>query len=232
MAIAQFGVIVTGLRGTVGGATFSANKGGPYVKSWARGANPRTPTQSDNRNVLSAYAANWRNLTGAQQTAWDAYAAAAAQEKTNSLGEPYYVSGFAWYVAINSALQQAGAADRDDAPTLTRPTAPIIQDANLVITGGGSSTRVRFDATDPNPTLNRVVFAAVANSPGQNVAPTNARFMRNAVQNASRQVTFSTPIGEAFGTIYQPQRMFALCYTQDSQGQRSPASTITADAET
>lgn len=231
MAIAQFGVIVTGLRGTVGGATFSANKAGPYVKSWARGANPRTNPQSLHRNALSTWAAKWRTLSSSDQADWDTYAADPAQEKTNSLGEPYYVSGFAWYVTINLALHQAGAAERDTFPTLTRPSAPVVQDTRLFQTGAGSSTRVQFDASDPNATLNRVILIRLRNSLGVNSPGGKATFMRNQVQNASRIVTFQTPIQDAFGTILENQRMYAESYTQDSQGQRSPATTTTADSE-
>ncbi len=81
MAIAKFGPTVTGLRGTVAGTTFSANKSGPYARGWSRGANPRSSLQSTQRGRLGALAAAWRDLTQVQRDDWIVYAALPAQDR-------------------------------------------------------------------------------------------------------------------------------------------------------
>ena len=86
MAIALIGAPLAGVRGTLGGITFSANKGGPYIKLWAKPPNPRTSRQTIERGFLGRMPELWRALTGVQQTAWDTFAALGAQDLTNSLG--------------------------------------------------------------------------------------------------------------------------------------------------
>jgi hypothetical protein len=46
MAIVSFGAPITGMRGSIGGITYSGNKSGAYAKIWAKSANVRTPKQS------------------------------------------------------------------------------------------------------------------------------------------------------------------------------------------
>lgn len=159
MAILKFGTLVVGARGTLGGATLSANKAGPYAKSWAKGSNPDTQRQAAHRSSLVRWAIAWRTLTNSQRTAWDVYAALPAQDLTNSLGETYSISGFGWYVRINMNLEQAADDPRVDPPTLTQPAAPIIDTFHLKTDAAGTETRVILDATSPN-VLDKIVLKA------------------------------------------------------------------------
>ena len=73
MARVEMGTIVVGLRGTVGGLTFSTNRSGPHCHVWTRSGNARTSLQSGRRLILSVSAQAWRNLSGADQTTWNDY---------------------------------------------------------------------------------------------------------------------------------------------------------------
>lgn len=231
MAIVKFGVPIVGARGAIGGIVFSANKAGPYARIWSKGSNPRTAAQSEQRGILTAFASNWRNLTQAQRDDWDDYADDPAQELTNSLGETYFASGFNWYVRINTHLELAGEADRDDAPTLTRPLAPILgTGVALWTTGAASNTRVVMTAGSPDLTKNHVVFCHVIGQ-GRNVWSSRFALMIIAVPDASRRVFFQTEIEATFGTIALGQRMFVEVSIQDAHGQRGPVDTAFADAQ-
>ncbi len=126
MAILKLGVTVVGIRGTLGGITFSANASGPYARAWARPPNPRTIAQNDVRTVLSQVATEWRGITDAQRTAWNTWAAATAPARTNSLGETILLTGYQWFIGMNSNLVAYGFAFNAPAPVLAEPAAPTI----------------------------------------------------------------------------------------------------------
>ncbi len=232
MAIVKFGPTVVGARGTIAGTIFSANKGGPFTRGWSKGSNPTTDLQSDQRGRFGALAAAWRGLTQPQRDDWIDYADDPPQELTNSLGETYFISGFNWFVRINDHLEAAGEARRVDAPTLTRPLAPILAPAGdqLWITAGAQDTRVRTTGPSPDPTFNHVVFARIT---GQGRTAIAAGFVLQiiAVPNVDLRIFFQDEIEAAFGTIALLQRMFVQLRIQDAHGQRGPLDSDFADAQ-
>lgn len=105
MARVQFGGIVTGLRGKVGGSVFSNNGSGPTygTKTTATKAGPK-------KSLQSSYIANastaWRNLSAGNRSAYDAYAS--TQPRTDSLGRTYYLTGFQMWCGLNAGLRAIG----------------------------------------------------------------------------------------------------------------------------
>ena len=117
---------LAGIRGAFGGAIYSANLSGPYVKPYAIPVNPRTPKQTIQRAFRAQLNSEWRALSGAQQTAWDVFAALPAQDQTDSLGQTYSLSGFGWFVKTNTRLSRIPRAHIVTPPTQARPAAPTI----------------------------------------------------------------------------------------------------------
>lgn len=124
---------ITKASGSVGGVTYSHNAGGMYRRARAVPVNPNSGNQLEIRNALTQLVNAWTNdLTPAQRTAWDLYAANVAV--TNALGAAVFRSGQNWYIASNTPRLQANAKlglslpRVDDAPlifdraTLTTPT--------------------------------------------------------------------------------------------------------------
>ncbi|MEE8539994.1 MAG: hypothetical protein V3S54_09260 [Woeseiaceae bacterium] len=230
MAIVKFGPTVVGARGTIAGTIFSANRGGPYARGWSRGSNPSSSLQLAQRSALAQQSSDWRDLTVAQQDDWIDYADDPPQELTNSLGETYFASGPNWFVRINLHLVAAGEATRVDAPTLTRPLAPILDTATrLSTTAGVGNTRVQFTVASPNLGFNHVMQARVTDQ-GRTAIAAGFKFQIIAVPNVSRIVVFQDEIEATFGTIILGQRMFMQARSQDSHGQRSPFVQGTFDA--
>ncbi len=231
MAVIMFGPLVVGARGTAGGLIFSANKAGPYVRSWSRGSNPRSPLQSNQRGILTDFATNWRNLTQPQRDDWDTYAADPAQDLTNSLGETYSISGFNWYVRINTHLTLAGEAPRDDAPTLTRPLAPIIEKFLLRISDIAPESLTQYTVADPALADIHTNHIRVFNSEGRQVASGNLAFIVAEVPDVNRVIIYQPQPESHVGTIQLGQRGFLETRIQDAHGQRGPTDTAFADAE-
>lgn len=231
MAIVKFGVVVVGARGTIGGMKFSANGAGPYASQWAKGSNPRSSAQSDQRALIGTIASSWRNLSQAQRDDWDDYALQPAQEKTNSLGLDYFPSGFNWYVAINQNLSAADEATRVDAPTLTRSSSPEISAVtSLRETGGTPDSIIAMGPFSPNPTFNHVVHTMLRGL-GTTVFAGKKPFTLIAVPDFQRLLFPQAALEATFGNISLDQRAFYEVQVQDSQGQRSPSITFRVDAE-
>lgn len=138
MATTKLAAPLSGLRGTVGGWTFSANGAGTYAKLWSPPSQPRSPLQQAQRGNLSQLPNEWRALTDAQRTAWNTWAALPAQAQTNSLGDTYYLNGFQWFVKCNTRLMRSGRATIATYPTGSYPAAPA--SAAITVTPAGSET--------------------------------------------------------------------------------------------
>ena len=230
MAIIKLGTTVVGIRGTVGGLTFSANKSGPYAKNWQIGPKTRTPAQTVQRNSLAEFASAWRDISGAQQIDWDTYAALPAQDLINSLGLPYSISGFNWFVKINTQLASAGNPQRDDAPTLTRPTAPIMESVRLGITGTGVTSLVNTDETHPEHGDDLVVYSAFFLSHGRLVQARPLQLLTVQIPDALGVINLTSFVQDTYGFIPDGSRIFYFSSDQDPHGQRGPVVENRTDA--
>ena len=225
MAILKFGPTVVGLRGTIGGITFSANKSSPYAKAWSRGSNPVAPLQTTQRGVLASIPALWRALTPAEQALWDTFAALPAQDLTNSLGETYSISGFGWFTKINVRLLVMGRADRTAVPAQSRPSAPTITDIEFPF-DDGQTAFVSYAAGEFDPDFDLVLDIAQANSAGRLSPPsTFAEFVVS--QNPNDTATgFMTAYVNRLGIGNTSLKGFARLYRQTTDGLRSSAGSL------
>lgn len=147
MAITKIGPPLAGIRGTIGGITYSENLSGTYAKLWSIGSNPRTSKQSVERGYLGRMPALWNALSDAQRAAWRTFAADPAQELENPLGEAYYASGYNWFCKCNVRLLRVGRAPIQPVPTQARPAAPTIDDFRVCEAGAESDLCVCGVAT-------------------------------------------------------------------------------------
>lgn len=221
MAIAKFGPVVVGLRGTVGGMTFSANGSGPYVKQWQRPKKVRSQLQAQTGNIMLQAASEWVNITAAQRTAWDAWAAATAPARFNSLGEPLVLSGFNWFVEMTSQLLYQGQPVNAPAPVLAEPAALLVA-VWFVQATPGQQMRIGFF---PSPATGFYIKAQVAQA-------------RSAAANSFAQPRYFTsfqpeapasPINldafalERFGAIQVNRSWFLRVFKVNLEGLRGPS---------
>lgn len=126
MARVVFGPIVTAVRGKVGGVVFSAGHSGPYLKSFMPPVRTKSEASTTRRTTFSGPGAAWAAMALSDRADWRTWAADAAQEKTDPLGNPYYASGWAWFVALWQQAYSTGQTPQLTAPTLTRPIGPAL----------------------------------------------------------------------------------------------------------
>ncbi len=107
--------IVAQASGSIGGLTFSRNRGGKYIRSRATPTNPNSVFQQAVRGFMSQLTSLWNDtLTQGERDAWDLYAENVLLP--NSLGEPRNVGGLGMYNRTNVPNLQAGLTRQDTAP--------------------------------------------------------------------------------------------------------------------
>lgn len=128
--------VLTQVSGSVGGITYSHNKGGLYQRARTIPTDPQTAVQVVMRNFMSQLVVRWTAiLTQAQRDAWAVYAANVPV--TDLLGDSMLISGLNWYVKLNSIRRQASIAVADNAPTvfttasLTTPLFTVVAATDL-----------------------------------------------------------------------------------------------------
>lgn len=220
MAICKFGTTVVGVRGTIGGLTYSANATGPYVRTWSKGANPRTLNQSRNRGRIAGLGIGWALLTDNDRDAWDTFGQNAPEIDTNSLGEVITLGGWQWYVRVNKRRQSVGLAITDSVPS-TDPVPPL----NAVILDV-----IDFPVTDI--TIEHGAGEVPAgHSIVSHIAVARTVTLRNKFTGAVQLLALHEPVSEvnsimlnylaAFGTPHMLTKIFSHNYLLRDDGVRS-----------
>jgi hypothetical protein len=131
--------------GSVGGLTYSHNKGGLYTRARTIPVNPGSAFQTAVRNLMNTQVNRWSNvLTAAERAAWDVFAANVPV--LDALGDAIFLSGINWFVKNNVLRRQSGLGQVDAAPTiftLADLTAP-----SFTVSATTDLAAVTFDNTD------------------------------------------------------------------------------------
>jgi len=125
MALIKLGETLSGIRGTIGGITFSQNQSGPYAKHWARPVDPYTLPQQTKRNQISRWARTWSTLSDSQRDAWNAFAETDPEPNTNPLGDTIPHSGFHYFVRCNIRHELSLTDPLLDPPTGDHASRPV-----------------------------------------------------------------------------------------------------------
>lgn len=227
MAIIKLGTIVVGIRGTLGGITYSANKSGNYAKAWVYPRRPSNPKQTDAQNQMTRLPDAWRNLSAAQRTAWDTFAAAPAQQLTNTLGVNYFISGFQWFMKINLWAFAIGFTLRANAPTVAKPAAPALTAAT--ISTGPTACNITYAGTPFGTSDSIVVFCRNWPTTTANAPAGTQKLTSSAFNPGASPYTFTTGYLANFGAPQVGQRVFCSVHNQNSQGYRSDGTLLVAD---
>ncbi len=153
--------ILGSLRGSIGGNTFSHNRGGDYVRRRVSPTNPNSTRQQTMRTILADLASAWSNqLSAAQQNAWNTWAS--QQAKEGPLGNSINLTGINGFVWCNCHVLDAGDALLVNPPTIVAPD-PI--NTLAVDVSAANTADVTFTAT-PLIATNRLVMFMSLPQPG------------------------------------------------------------------
>ena len=227
MAIIACGGVVTGIRGTVGGVTYASNKAGMYARPWSKGPNKRSNLQSPQRQNLSTLAAQWRNIDPADRADWDTFAFDPDQELTNSLGETYKISGFAWWVKISRELATAGRAPLETGWNVTKPTTAVIN--TLRVSAGAVTSQITWTGPLFTTSWDCIIEMALAQSIGTAIRPLKPLMLGAWQAPGGTSLDITAAIAARFSTPQVGQRAFAEVSRQVTTGYRSEPYAIAID---
>lgn len=133
--------IISQGSGKIGGAVYSHNRGGNYIRNWRTPTNPNTAQQQAVRNAMSQLQTRFaQTLTAAQRAAWAVFAVNVPV--VNTLGDSINLTGQQWYIKSNVLRLQASVAAVDAGPTvfeLATLTLPV-----PTITAAGTTVSLAF----------------------------------------------------------------------------------------
>ena len=229
MAIITFAAPLSGIRGTIGGITYSANKAGPYIRSRGIPSNPKSLKQGNQRSVLADEAQAWATLTPTQQAGWDTLAGNPIMARINSLGDTYELSGFGMFCAINCNRVTTGQARRTTAPAAASQNPPSAITLTIQPAGSGGSS---FVFTPPQLTPNKfmVCFLTFGRSEGVNVRYSNFRLLIVLDSADTSPVTITNELDALFGDPIVGYKYFIDAAIQTNNGIRSVRAQFTGVA--
>lgn len=148
----QFGSIITGARGKIGGHYLSRNHYGNFQGTIRTPANPQTSYQQDYRNNFLYLTTQWKNLTYEQQRSW--IDNANDFPKTDVFGNTYYSTGKNLFVGFNMNREIAGSSLLTTCPTPETITA-CPRPAALYIDNSSAYYELEMDDdfTDPSQVI-------------------------------------------------------------------------------
>lgn len=121
MAVVQLGVIVTNIKGSIGGTTFSNGRAGTIAKKRLTGKRVLTTKQHNALNNSKIITNAWNALSVVQQNDFNAYALANAF--TDRYGVTKQLTGFQWYKQLSYAKYYWEASNLLAPPPYATPTA-------------------------------------------------------------------------------------------------------------
>jgi hypothetical protein len=190
--------------GSRANVTASRNRYGQYFRTRATPVNPRSGFQGAVRARLSAASAGWRTLTSAQRAGWAALGLMLT--RTDSLGQPYTLTGAQAYASVNNVQGAAGNAALTDAPALVTPEAV----ATLAVTLTASSFSLAYTPT-PLPTGERLfVYLSPQRSAGRNYE-SDLRLTHVSAAAAASPANVLAAYTARFGVPIVGQRIFVEC---------------------
>lgn len=225
MAKIVYADLVSDIRGKLGGAVWSANRSGPYIKSLSQPTKATTLRQSLSRASLAAMGPSWLTLSDAQRAAWAVYAALAAQEQTDSLGNPFYLSGFNWFAKCNLAKQRWSSVLQVSVPTTPAPTTNAISAVYFDEVIGTFYAGVM--TYDPDLGSDMPVIAVAPVWDTKRLSLTAGFRIFKPVQTVDGDDSYWDIVPAQFvsywGTPYDGVRLFFKVWIQSDRGRRSPA---------
>ena len=102
----NFGAIVSEGRGSIGGTTFSRNRGGAYSRNRTIPTDPATAAQIAQRARFATISASWATLTDAQRNTWQQ--AVSEYVYTDVFGKAHVYSPFVLFQQCNLNLLLIG----------------------------------------------------------------------------------------------------------------------------
>lgn len=212
------GIAVGAMSGSIGGTTFSHNKGGPYARTRAIPTNPSTQSQLTRRAALATHSQNWRDLTDDDRQSWTEWAR--QNPITNTLGQSILKSGHQSFVGLNSRISLDAGTSITVPPIVSAPPAfTFIDQAGDIGTG---SFNLTFSGV--LEAGNKIeLWGALINSAGVGYVENLVKFIAFSPADQATPWDNESDIASVLGTITAGQTLHIRAAQYDPlTGLRSP----------
>jgi hypothetical protein len=153
-------------RGRVSGLVYNTWRGLHTVKSHKDPGHESDPKRQAHKAIVQAAGIRWQSLTYPQRASWEAFAK--EHPDLDWSGNAKRLSGYHWYVRVQTRLIDVGELYKDDPPTEPNPT--WLSNPYIMFTGGGGPSDLIWDAHGPPamPDAYLDVWHTKPLSPGRN----------------------------------------------------------------
>lgn len=120
MAVVKLSHIISDVKGSIGGSIFGNTRNQLYIRAKTSQVNRVTPAQGKQRNFITKLTQSWRAKKERSRQQWNVFAT--NQPATNRVGDVIHLTGFNWFVKLNSNLFLAGQALINNPPSVFEVT--------------------------------------------------------------------------------------------------------------
>lgn len=186
------------MRGSMGGITFSRNKGGNYARIRIKPTDPSSAAQMNMRVAMNNISRLWsQSLTAEQRTAWNEYAE--VNPVPSRLGGWLTLTGHQFFCGLNTRLAMVGSPPQLSPPTANAPSGVTITASGDELT---QSIEITF-APAPLPTGHRLIaWWTLWRKPGTNPNLRQARVLAwsSLAQASPWSISVPTPTNDETAT--------------------------------
>jgi len=201
--------IISAASGKLGGAVFSRNKGGNYIRNYVKPTNPKTALQTAVRQIRSQTSKAWAALDQEIKQAWSDFAL--ENPVTGKLGDPIYLSGFGWYqkasfnfVNIGETLDDIAVPRTTDVPEIGIESLTCDLLTGIIVT---------LNEAVPSG-FSCILRAKKVNSNGI-TSPGRLKQVKILASGAAAAINITTNCATLFGTLTVGEVMFVEAFLVD-----------------
>lgn len=213
MAKITLGPMVGAASGSIGGAVFSHNRYGTYIR---RRAIPVTSTTEDAlaaKARLTSASQAWQGLSANNKAAWNTWAT--VNPVTDKLGNPQVLTGHAAYIMLGTRRLQSGS-DPSATPPLTAAPAPL---TSLTLTAdiGLGDVEIAFGPTPTGANEQLRISGCVVDSAGINYVENLIRVLGFTAAAQASPFVFEAWVTAKFGALQVGQILIIKVSLQNDQ---------------
>ena len=212
MAIIIPGAMVSQASGRIGGAIFSRNRGGAYVRNGSIPTTVTTPAAQSVKAILAAQSQAWGALDPEVKEQWREWAT--QNPVINRLGQSRTLSGHQAFVQLNARLTYAEF-DALVSPPFAPPPAPVIPGA-ITFTDAPLALTVAYTPTPLSVGIAVQCLAYLSNSPGVAYVKNRLALVTTSAAAAATPLDIAYGVTERFGTPQAGQTLHIALRALDS----------------
>lgn len=191
------GPLAGAISGSIGGATFSHNRFGPYIRRRAIPVTSTTPYALDAKANFAAASTAWQLLAAADKLTWNTWAL--SNPITNSLGQTQQLTGHQCYTGLHARALACGKTPLT-APSVLPAPAPLTSLIQTCDIGAGTFD-LQFLATPLGGADYLYIQAALTDSAGIHFVKNLLRFIGITAAAQASPFDHQAQVTARFGTL-------------------------------